>query len=185
MTARDILVTSSALSAAGRHLTEGGSVTHGESQIDALVGAVKALEREGIRAVLIGGLAVGVRSGVPRATIDVDLAAPSRTERSQVVKALVESGFTHQGSHEHSENFIHTTGEPVQVALDPEMDDSLDRAEPIAIAAETVFVVTTGDLIAMKERSGKDPGRRRSKALRHLADAALLREGPEDLDAGW
>jgi hypothetical protein len=46
-------------------------------------------------------------------------------------------------------------------------------------------VVTTEDLIAMKERAANDPARRRSKALRDLADAALLRGDVPDPEEGW
>jgi hypothetical protein len=46
-------------------------------------------------------------------------------------------------------------------------------------------VVQTDDLIAMKERAGQDPSRRPSKALRDLADVALLREDGTELEDGW
>jgi len=46
-------------------------------------------------------------------------------------------------------------------------------------------VVTTADLIAMKERAAGDPARRPSKALRDRADVALLRGDVGDPDEGW
>ena len=46
-------------------------------------------------------------------------------------------------------------------------------------------VVTTADLIAMKERAAADPACRRSKALRDQADIALLRGDVPDPDEGW
>jgi hypothetical protein len=49
----------------------------------------------------------------------------------------------------------------------------------------SVRVVTTGDLIAMKERAAADPARRRSKALRDAADVELLRGDVPDPDEGW
>lgn len=183
----DVLAVASSLTATGRALSEGGSVEglQGGNQLDALLNAVKALETAGIRPVLIGGLAVGVRASQPRATLDVDLAADSGVDRSDVIAALISAGFSHGGSFLHSENFRHPTGEPVQVAFDPAMDRAVRRAEAIAIGDQTVHVVRADDLIAMKERAGNDPSRRPSKALRDLADAALLREDDQDLDDGW
>jgi hypothetical protein len=52
----------------------------------------------------------------------------------------------------------------------------IDRAEPLDITGVRIRVVTTVDLIAMKERS---------KALRDQADIALLRGDIPDPDEGW
>jgi hypothetical protein len=73
--ARDALAASSSLTATGRVLMGERLVAQMQpgDQLDALLGAVRALDAAGVRAVLIGGLAVGVRSAVPRATMDVDL----------------------------------------------------------------------------------------------------------------
>jgi hypothetical protein len=46
-------------------------------------------------------------------------------------------------------------------------------------------VVTKDDLIAMKRRAAADPTRRKSKALRDLADVALLEGDAEGPDEGW
>jgi hypothetical protein len=46
-------------------------------------------------------------------------------------------------------------------------------------------VVTTEDLIVMKERAAADPARRRSKTLRDQADIALLRGDVPRPDEGW
>jgi hypothetical protein len=46
-------------------------------------------------------------------------------------------------------------------------------------------VVTTADLIAMKERAAADPARRRSKALRDRSDIELLRGDVPDPEEGW
>jgi hypothetical protein len=61
----------------------------------------------------------------------------------------------------------------------------IDRAEPITVAGTSIRVVTTADLIVMKERAAADPARRRSKALRDQADVALLRGDVPDPDEGW
>ena len=82
-------------------------------------------------------------------------------------------------------NFRHPSGEPVQIVLDPQFDPMIARAEPIQSGDVTVRVVTTADLIEMKERAAADPARRRSKALRDAADVALLRGDVPDPDEGW
>jgi len=69
--------------------------------------------------------------------------------------------------------------------FDPAFDPMIERASAMAAGDRTVRVVTTEDLIAMKERAAADPARRRSKALRDLADAALLRGDVPDPDEGW
>jgi len=156
-----------------------------DAQAMALVDAVVALAAAGIETALIGGVAVGVRSDTPRATLDVDLAAPSRTSRHRVVAVLEAAGFVHRGSFPHSENFRHTNGQPVQVAFDMSFDAAIGRAESMVVLDVPVAVVTTDDLVAMKLRAAADPTRRRSKALRDLADVALLRGDRGDDDEGW
>jgi hypothetical protein len=151
----------------------------------ALRDAVRALDGLGVRCALIGGVAVGVRSGVPRATLDTDLAILSTVDRAEVVAALVRAGFSLRGEHAHSVNFRHRGGEPVQVVFDPAFDPMIERAEALPFDDLTVPVVTTADLIAMKERAAADPGRRRSKALRDAADVALLLGDVPDPDEGW
>jgi hypothetical protein len=128
---------------------------------------------------------VGVRSGVPRATLDVDFAVASSAEKPALIALLVEAGFAFVGEFPHSLNFKHVSGEPLQLAFDPPFDEMIARAEPVEWAEVTVCVVTRDDLLQMKRRAAADPARRRSKALRDQADIALL-EGdvPEDGE-GW
>jgi predicted nucleotidyltransferase len=73
----------------------------------------------------------------------------------------------------------------VQIVFDAQFDAMIDRAEPLDVGGIGVRVVTTADLIAMKERAAADPARRRSKALRDLADIALLRGDVPQPDEGW
>jgi hypothetical protein len=73
----------------------------------------------------------------------------------------------------------------VRIVLDPEIDPMIERAEPLDVAGIMIRVVTTVDLIAMKERAASDPARRRSKALRDQADVALLRGDVPGPDEGW
>lgn len=154
-------------------------------KVGALADAVRALEAIAAPHALVGGVAVGIRSGVPRATLDTDLAVRSTVDRARVVAAMVEAGFSLRGEFEHSINFRHASGEPVQLVLDPGFDAMIDRAESLQTAGLQVRVVTTNDLIAMKRRAAADPARRPSKALRDQADVALLRGDVPDPDEGW
>jgi hypothetical protein len=154
-------------------------------KLAALRDAVLALREVDAQAALIGGVAVGLRSGVPRATMDTDLAVASTADRARVTAALRDAGFALRGEFAHSVNFRHASGEPIQLVFDPAFDPMIDRAEDTQLGDVTVRVVTTEDLIAMKERAARDPARRRSKALRDAADVALLRGDVPDPDEGW
>jgi len=134
---------------------------------------------------LIGGVAVGIHSGVPRATLDVDLAVLSSIDRSTITRSFERAGFRKSGDYPHSTNFRHASGEPVQLAFDPQFDVMIERAETFEVDGLAVPIVAKDDLIAMKERSAADPHRRRSKALRDQADLALLRGDVPDPDEGW
>ena len=151
----------------------------------ALADVVRALDQLGAAHAVVGGVAVGIRSGVPRATIDTDVAVRSTVERRAIVDALTAAGLRLTGTFAHSLNFRHSSGEPVQIVFDPEFDPMIDRAEPLDVAGVRIRVVTTADLIAMKERAATDPARRRSKALRDQADIELLRGDVPDPDEGW
>jgi hypothetical protein len=130
-------------------------------------------------------VAVGIRSGVPRATLDIDLAVRSTVGRETLVEALTRAGLRLAGAFAHSPNFRHASGERVQLVIDPEFDPMIDRAEPLEVGGSRLRVVTTADLIAMKERAAADPARRASMALRDRADVALLRGDVPDPDEGW
>ena len=59
---------------------------------DKLVNLFKALEREGVRYVLFGAVALGVQ-GLPRATEDVDLFIPEDAENVERLKRALRSVF--------------------------------------------------------------------------------------------
>lgn len=168
------------------------AVRGGEAQVDpssdklaALLEVVGLLEAGGLPYALVGGVAVGLRSGLPRATLDTDLAVTTAAARSSVIELLTRGGFELRGEFTHTVNFRHRTGEPVQLMFDPAFDPMIARADTVQVGSKTIRVVTTEDLIAMKERAANDPARRRSKALRDLADAALLRGDIPDPEEGW
>jgi hypothetical protein len=154
-------------------------------KLQAVRAAVKCLLSAGAPHALIGGLAVGIRAGVPRATLDVDFAISTTVDRSLLIERLVASEFELVGEFPHSINFRHESGEPLQLAFDPLFDPMIARAEPVSVGDFSLPVVTTADLIAMKRRAAADPARRKSKALRDQADVALLEGDVPGPDEGW
>jgi len=173
----------------GRHVLQAiADVTrreHAPDKLDAIDAAAGALRDAGVAYALIGGVAVGIRSGVPRATLDVDFAIATTADRDVTTAAFVARGLRRTGVFAHSMNFVHASGEPVQLAFDPEFDAMIARAETVAFGALQLRVVTREDLIAMKRRAAADPRRRRSKALRDQADIALLEGDVPGPDEGW
>jgi hypothetical protein len=154
-------------------------------KLGALRAVLGVLAEAKIAHALIGGLAVGIRSGIPRATLDVDIAITTAANRAGIAEQLLKAGFTLVGEFAHSINFKHESGEPVQLAFDPGFDPMIERAELIEVGDLRVPVVTKADLIQMKRRAAADPMRRRSKALRDQADIALLEGDVPDPDEGW
>lgn len=154
-------------------------------KLAALVDTARALQSAGVPYALIGGVAVGIHTGVPRATIDVDVAAHLGRGRTVAVEALARAGFTKTGEFAHSVNFRHASGEPVQLAFDAEFDAMIDRAQAVDIAGTRIAVVTREDLVAMKRRAASDPSRRKSKRLRDQADVEALLGDVEGQDEGW
>lgn len=154
-------------------------------KLGALESATAAFKATGASYALIGGLAVGIRSGVPRATLDVDFAIATNVDKNIVIAAFNAHSLRMTGSFAHSINFRHASGEPVQLAFDPTFDAMIIRAESMHFGTLELRVVTTSDLIEMKRRAAADPRRRRSKALRDQADIALLEGDVSDPDEGW
>jgi len=163
----------------------GSIMDEAPDKLAALADAIRALDGAGAPYAVVGGVAVGLRSGVPRATLDTDIAVRSTVPPTSIADALTAAGFRLTGTFAHSLNFRHRSGEPVQIVVDPAFDLMIDRAETLDPTGIRIRVVTTEDLIAMKERAASDPARRRSKALRDQADIALLRGDVPDPDEGW
>ena len=164
---------------------KGDDVTDLPDKLGAIEAAAAAFQAAGIAYALIGGVAVRIRSGVPRATLDVDFAVPTQADREATTAALAARGFRRTGVFAHSMNFVHASGEPVQLAFDAAFDPMIVRAERVRVGALEVPVVTLADLLAMKRRAAADPARRRSKALRDQADIALLEGDVPGPDEGW
>ena len=154
-------------------------------KLGAIEAASAAFVEGGIAYALIGGVAVGIRSGVPRATLDVDFAISTTADLDATTAAFAARDLRRTGVFAHSLNFVHSSGEPVQLAFDPEFDPMIARAEPVRFGALELPVVTREDLLTMKRRAAADPQRRRSKALRDQADIALLEGDVPEPGEGW
>jgi hypothetical protein len=163
----------------------GGDMDQTADKVAALVDSTRALDAIRAAYALIGGVAVGIHAGVPRATLDVDIAVVSTVSRAAIVGAMTSAGFRLVGEFPHSANFRHASGEPVQLAFDPDFDPMIARSEELVVGSSTVRIVRKDDLIAMKRRAAADPARRRSKSLRDHADIELLLGDVPDLDEGW
>jgi hypothetical protein len=163
----------------------GADMIQTPDKLAALLDAAQALDSIGAAYALIGGVAVGIHAGVPRATLDTDLAVVSTVPRTAVIEAMQGAGLALVGQFEHSANFRHQSGEPVQLAFDLPFDPMIERAEGMDVAGRTIRIIRKDDLIEMKRRAAADPQRRKSKALRDQADVALLLGDVPDPDEGW
>jgi len=169
---------------AARHGRD-GTMGQTPDKLAALLDAAQALSGIGAAYALIGGVAVGIHAGVPRATLDTDLSVLSTLTRAVVIDAMQRAGFALVGEFEHSANLRHGSGEPVQLAFDAAFDAMIERAESMHVAGQTIRIIRKDDLIEMKRRAAADPKRRRSKALRDRADVELLLGDVPDPDEGW
>jgi len=161
------------------------TVSEPSSLETALVDASRLLTSEGVPHALIGGFAVSVRTGLARATRDVDFAVHTGAVRERLVEVFAAAGYRHEGTFEHSANFTHPNGAPVQLASDALFDEPIQRAEASEIGGCQVPVVRRDDLIALKERSAADPRRRKSSALQDRTDIERLRGDVPDPNEGW
>lgn len=131
--------------AAARARYAGGEVADVPDKLEAIDAAAGALRDAAVPYALIGGVAVGIRSGVPRATLDVDFAIVTTADCDATTAAFVARGFRRTGVFAHSMNFVHASGEPVQLAFDPEFDPMIARAEAVHFGALELRVVTRED----------------------------------------
>jgi hypothetical protein len=154
-------------------------------KLAALSAAAAVLADTSTPFVLIGGVAIAVRSGGARATGDINIAIPTTVDRARLVRRLVQRGFAWKGTFAHSVNLEHADGTRLQLAFDREFDSMIARADAILLADLALSVATTQDLIVMKRRAMADRGRGRCKALRDQADLALLEGDVPNPDEGW
>jgi hypothetical protein len=154
-------------------------------KVRALLDAVQVFDAMGAPYALIGGVAVGLHSCVPRAAPDTNLCVRSDRRDATLLDRFRSAGFLFRGEHPHSVNLRHASGEPVQLAFDASFDAMIERADAFDFEGTSIRVVTRKDLIAMKRLAAADPARRRSKALRDQADVELLLGDVPEVDEGW
>ena len=70
-------------------------------KLAAIRDACGVFDDHGVAYALIGGVAVGIRSGVPRATLDVDFAVPVTSDFSALVEAFHDHHLRHAGRRHH------------------------------------------------------------------------------------
>jgi hypothetical protein len=127
-----------ALIAERRGLTMDGGYT--PDKVAALLDTAGVLDEIGASYALIGGVAVGIQCGMPRATVDTDIAVVTSKDRAAIVAAMTAAGFRLVGQFEHSVNLRHSSGEPVQLAFDPSFDQMIERAETIVVSDAAIRI---------------------------------------------
>jgi hypothetical protein len=140
-----------------------GGLSELPDKLRAIEAAANVFAENRVPYALIGGLAVGIRSGVPRATLDVDFAIATSADRKALIARFVDREFSLTGEFAHSINLKHESGEPVQLAFDANFDPMIGRAEALRFGNLTLRVVTKED----------------------LADIALLEGDVPNPDEGW
>jgi hypothetical protein len=156
------------------HLLRGEMDT---SKQPALLSLIRVLDAAAVPYAIIGGIALQVHQDEPRTTLDIDLAVSDLDAIPR--DALNRAGFLFTGRFVHAENWIDSTGVPVQFTADPRLRDAVERAQNVMVRDEQVRVIGVADLLHEKVRAGTDPARRRSKRIQDLADVqALLEQHP-------
>ncbi len=92
-------------------------------KVATLADVARALDRLAVNYAVAGGVAVGIRSGVPRATLDTDIAVPSTVGRSLLIEALTTAGLRLTGA------FPHRMARRRSKALQDEADIALLRGD--------------------------------------------------------
>src|SRR6266566_1189850 len=107
----------------------GAGMVESPDKVAALMDATRALSATGAPHALVGGVAVGVQSGVPRATADTDLAVLSTLDRSAVIQALVAAGLGPTGEFRHKERAAACPARRRSKALREQADVELLRGD--------------------------------------------------------
>ena len=117
----------------------------GADKVRALLDAARALDSIQAPYALIGGVAVGLHTQHPRATLDTDLAVHTSHRGGSLNALFVAAGFELRGEYAHSANFRHTSGEPLQLAFDAGFDAMIERAEVFEVEGLIRFNVEIND----------------------------------------
>ena len=140
----------------------------------ALIALASVLNGHGVAWTIIGGIAAQVHLEEPRTTLDIDVAILTASDLP--IADLQAAGFRHGSSHAHSDNWTGPGDVPVQFSADPAWRAAISRASQVVLGDATLPVLAPADLLRAKLVAARDPGRRRSKRLRDVADALALVE---------
>lgn len=153
----------------------------------------RALEAHGVEYLVVGGLAVNLH-GIPRVTMDVDLALAMEAENLRAFIAAAESlrlqpvapvpltdllDVEKRREWQEKKNMLafslrspQATAPTVDVILDPSIDlpPALERALQIDIDGVTVRVAAVDDIIALKQAAGRQQDLADIEQLRRAMD---------------
>ena len=147
---------------------------------------VDALERADSPWCAIGGIAVNHWAEEPMATRYVDIVVDAESAEDAVA-ALKALGFQSE-RHAWSVNFKGRSSVSIQLSVEEGYLDYPSRAVAADVHGILMRVASLGDTLEGKLRAWRDPERRQSKRINHLADiaslveahAALWDKAPED-----
>jgi hypothetical protein len=140
---------------------------------------VNALERADILWCAIGGVAVNHWAAEQMVTLDVDfVVAADSIEKAE--EALIDAGFTSE-PFEWSINFKGASKVSVQLTTEDSYRDFAERGVAADVHGILMRVASLADTLSGKIGAWRDPKRRQSKRLKHLADIARLVESRPEL----
>lgn len=153
----------------------------GDTKEQPLRAVVAVLEASGTAYALIGGVAMQLHSQEPRTTLDIDLAV--MTFAGIPRDALMKAGFTHDGHHQHSDNWRAPGSGPgaqrtaIQFsAEDIGIDAAIARARTVDAGGFQLRLAGPADLLVLKLAAAEEPRRRPSKRRQDLVDIVTLVE---------
>jgi hypothetical protein len=153
----------------------------GDTKEEPLRRVISVLEASGTRYAVIGGIAVQLHTREPRTTLDIDLAVTKFDDIP--ADALAESGFEHDGRHEHSDNWRAPGSGPrsertaIQFsAEDVGIADAVAKAREVDIASLRLHLATVADLLVLKLAAAEEPRPRPAKRRQDLLDIVTLAE---------
>ena len=153
----------------------------GDTKDQPLRAVAAVLEASGTEYAVIGGVAMQLHSREPRTTLDIDLAVP----RYDLIPrdALIAAGFSHEGRHDHSDNWRAPGSAPraertaIQFsAEDIGIDSAVSHARVVDAGGYKLRLALPDDLLVLKLAAAEEPRRRPSKRRQDLLDVVTLAE---------
>ena len=149
----------------------------------AILEIARIFDKAGISYAITGGVAVQIHTKEPRTTLDLDIALISKSDIPK--KALVATGFKHEGTFTFSDNWRAPGFAPgkqptaVQFSTDALTAEAVDHAGTVTLGDVEISVVSPMDLVVLKLASAIEPRLRKSKRITDYGDIIrLLEEHP-------